>query len=172
MGDAVKIYLIRHAHAVDSAEGIGADWERFLTPKGRKVSSRVGQKLAELGVVFDGVLTSPGVRAVQTAELVAAAAGFGDAVEVLSALAPGQWSPDDVTRALKGRQQDGGYALVGHNPDMERMAAQLTDTPSSKVVFKKGMACCIKVDGLPFRGQGKLDWVLRPKGLKVLGSFR
>ncbi len=167
----MEIYLIRHAHAVDSAEGIGADWERFLTPKGRKVCRRVGQKLAELGVAFNGVLTSPGVRAVQTAELVAAAAGFGGEVEVLSILAPGQWAPDDVTQALKGCQPAGRYALVGHNPDMELMAAQLTETPRSKVIFKKGMVCCIEIDGLPFRGKGKLGWVLRPKGLKVTESF-
>ena len=167
----MRIYLIRHAHAIDDADGIQQDWERFLTPKGREVSRRVGDKLAEEDVSFTAVLTSPLVRAVQTAEIVAARSGFKGVVEVESVLSGSVWTPDNVAGALKARDADGHFALVGHNPDMELMAAQMVGVPSSRVTFKKGMVCCLSVDGLPFRQPARVEWILQPKGLKLRDAF-
>ncbi|HRI53413.1 MAG TPA: histidine phosphatase family protein, partial [Pseudomonadota bacterium] len=62
----MKVYLIRHGHAVDES-GTISDEQRYLTKKGRKTVREVGRVLKEAGVELDAVLTSPLVRAVQTA---------------------------------------------------------------------------------------------------------
>jgi phosphohistidine phosphatase len=83
---AVKIFLIRHGHAVDAAEQL-SDGERYLTKKGRRAVREVGRALRKAGVAFEAIVTSPLVRAVQTAELIAeqtefAGVGRGAAVAV------------------------------------------------------------------------------------------
>jgi len=116
------ILLIRHAHAVDRDEAEVADEERWLTVKGRDVSRRMGEALRRRGLALDEVWTSPLVRAVQTAEIVAAAAGYAGAVTVLPALAPGG-RIRRVAEALEARA--GVVAAVGHESDISTLAARL-----------------------------------------------
>ncbi|MEM9493488.1 MAG: phosphoglycerate mutase family protein, partial [Myxococcota bacterium] len=66
----MKLYLIRHSNAVDAGDGI-SDGHRFLSAEGRTRCREVGRVLREAGVTLDAVVTSPLVRAVQTAELLA-----------------------------------------------------------------------------------------------------
>src|SRR5688572_20209987 len=83
----MRVYLIRHAHAVDAGPKL-PDEARWLSDRGRKVARRVGKALAKEGVELDAVLTSPLVRAVQTAEVLAAAAGYQGAIEAVVSLSP------------------------------------------------------------------------------------
>lgn len=164
----MKIYLIRHADAVDAGEGGVKEAERYLTVKGRADMRRVAEKLAAMGVAFDSVLTSPFVRAVQTAEIIATAFGFSGLVEVCRALEAGRWKPKSISGALADRSSSGSYALVGHNPDMEEVASALLSVPDGAVPFQKGAACLIEVDGIPFSGEARFVWMLRPKDLRVV----
>lgn len=164
----MKIYLIRHADAVDAGEGGVKEAERYLTVKGRADMRRVAEKLAALGVNFDGVLTSPLVRAVQTAEIVAVALGFSGLVEVCRALEAGRWKPRSIAKVLTNRSLSGSYALVGHNPDMEEIASALLNVPEGAVPFQKGAVCLIEVDGAPFSGEARFRWMLQPKGLRLV----
>ena len=67
-----------------------SDEHRYPTKKGRKVVREVGRVLRDLGVEFDAILTSPLVRATQTAELIAERTDYVDVIiEALPALAPG-----------------------------------------------------------------------------------
>lgn len=168
----MKIYLIRHADAVEVGEGEVRETDRYLTARGREDMRRVAGKLAELGVRFDGVLTSPLVRAVQTAEIVVAAVGFDGPVEACPALAAGRWTRKAVAAALAERSPSGSYALVGHNPDMERIASALLGAPAVVVPFEKGTVCLIEGDGEVFQEEARFVWVLRPtKELRVVRAL-
>ncbi len=135
------ILLIRHAHAVDRDEADGDDDGRWLTAKGRQVARHMGEALRRRGLSLDEVWTSPLVRAVQTAELVAAGAGYAGAVMVLPALAPGG-RIRRIADALEARA--GVIAAVGHESDISQVAAHLSGQPAFPP-FKKGQV--VAIDG-------------------------
>src|SRR5262249_16813410 len=144
------ILLIRHAHAVDrEQEDIGDD-ERWLTAKGRDVARRVGEALRKKGVAIDEVWTSPLVRAVQTAELVAAGAGYAGTIAVLPELAPGGKNRR-VAEALEASA--GVVAAVGHESDISTLAARLCGQPTFPA-FRKGQVVAIE--------NGRAAWSVDP----------
>ncbi len=118
------IYLLRHG---DAEDGGGSDDARRLTPKGERQAEVAGRALALLGERIDACLTSPRVRAVDTAGLACAALGVEP--EVSEELRGG---PFDSTSLAAGR---GSVLLVGHEPDLSGEVARLT---GAGVKMKKG----------------------------------
>jgi phosphohistidine phosphatase len=114
---AVQLVIVRHA---DAASG-EPDELRPLTPEGRETARTLGQRLAEEGVRPDAVLTSPLLRARETAQELARPAGVEP--EPDDRLAPGA-SAEDVRAAAQGRGEI--VIVVGHQPDCSRIAAALT----------------------------------------------
>src|SRR5262247_3681236 len=95
----MNLYLMRHGIAVDSDQpGPEADGARPLTQKGLKRTRRAARGLRRLGVSFDGILTSPLVRARQTAEIVADALGLADYLDEIPELTP----ENSVDRLVSG----------------------------------------------------------------------
>src|SRR5918996_3887129 len=85
----MNLYPLRHGIAVSSGEpGAEADSQRPLTPKGIKRMRKASRGLRRLGIPFDAILTSPLVRARQTAEIVADTLNLGTLLKEISALAP------------------------------------------------------------------------------------
>jgi phosphohistidine phosphatase len=134
----MDILLIRHGQAVDDAPGLG-DAGRWLTPKGRKISRRVARWLAKSDKRRPGVIwTSPLVRAVQTAEILAAELGNKAELRACSQLTPGH-DPGDLLKLLASESvamgaspsnSRGGLfaeplALVGHEPQLSLIANAL-----------------------------------------------
>jgi phosphohistidine phosphatase len=113
----MRLYLVRHA----KAEQGEPDELRRLTPEGLAAARDLGRRLADDGVAPDAVLTSPLLRARETAEEIARATG-GEA-EPVELLRPGA-TATDVTHAVAGRGQT--VVVVGHQPDCGRIAAELT----------------------------------------------
>jgi phosphohistidine phosphatase len=111
----VRLYLIRHAEA----EKGEPDELRRLTPEGREAARRLGKELAAEDIAV--VLSSPLLRARETAELVAKACGIE--AEVDERLAPGATVAD--VRAAADERGD-GVAMVGHQPDCSEIALALT----------------------------------------------
>jgi phosphohistidine phosphatase len=146
----VKVFLIRHAQAVDEDIEL-SDPHRYLSAKGRKVARAIGGRLAQEGAVFEAVLTSPLVRAVQTAELVCAALGHGDPIVALPSLAPGM----SVRRAAEEIAALGtGAACFGHEPNISTLAALLTESISFPA-FRPGQVTLIE--------NGRAIWTLLPE---------
>jgi phosphohistidine phosphatase len=115
----MRLVLVRHANAAPGSP----DELRPLTPNGRAQARELVRQLA--GERPDAVLTSPLLRARETAGPIARAAGL--AVEPSDLLAPGA-TADDVLLAVAGRGET--VVVVGHNPDCERIAAELgADAP-------------------------------------------
>ena len=133
----MKIFLIRHGHAVDSDHQL-SDGERFLSKKGRKSVREVGRALRKAGVSFDVVLTSPLTRAVQTAELLAEQVGFEGVVEVLPSLLP--IGPIE-TAASAIQQHSRSVAVVGHEPSISALVGLLTGSGHFPPLRKAQVVC-------------------------------
>jgi phosphohistidine phosphatase len=116
----VRVYLIRHAKAAPGKP----DELRPLTSEGRAQARELGQRLAGDGVQPDVVVTSPLLRARETAE--ALGRETGAVVEADERLAPGA-SASDFRAAVAGRGET--VLAVGHQPDCGRIAAALTGGP-------------------------------------------
>jgi phosphohistidine phosphatase len=113
----VQLVLVRHAEAASGEP----DELRPLTPEGRETARALGERLAAEGIRPDAVLTSPLLRARETAQELARPAGLE--AEPDERLAPGA-SADDVRAAAVER--GGTVVVVGHQPDCSRIAAALT----------------------------------------------
>lgn len=162
------LLLVRHGIAEDAdlAAAVGmADHRRPLTPKGEKKMRRIARTLAELVPDLALVASSPLRRAVQTAEILAAAYGKVPMVQT-DALAPGA-RPETIAELLGDQRIPGPCALVGHEPDLGRWASwALCGEGRSFIQFKKGGAALLTFPGLPAAGHGELLWLLTPTQLR------
>lgn len=142
------VWLLRHGEAEEAASD---DASRRLTAKGKRQAEAAGAALAALGVRPDCCLTSPKVRALETARI--ATAVLGCEPEVTARLAGGDF---DLAELVAGR---GEALLVGHEPDLSR-AIQLTT--GSRVELKKG--------GLAGIAEATLMTLLKPAQLRLIAA--
>lgn len=168
MSDSYSLYLVRHAVAAERGDQYPDDSARPLTDRGAAKFRKVVRGLAALDVEIDLVLTSPLVRARQTADLLALHLPGKPAVVETASLAPGA-SFADVVAELGDHARHGAIALVGHEPGIGALAARLLGfkTPFE---FRKGGVCRIDVDTLPPSGPGRLRWFAPPKLLQMVSS--
>ena len=161
MSDAVELYLLRHADAGDPAAWNGPDAARPLSSKGEKQSERLGRFLAGIGFRPDAILSSPKLRASQTAEIVAGPLGI--AVTLDERLEGGV--DDSVVEAILHDTGDPRRAvLVGHDPDFSSLVQSLC--VARNVEMKKGALARIDVDRPAEPGSGTLRWLVPPDLLK------
>lgn len=166
MAGPYELYLIRHGLAEDRGEAWPDDTKRPLTEQGMSRLRKAARGLARIGVSFDVVLTSPLVRARQTAEIVAAAFDPRPNVANADSLAPGaQYAA--VVADLEKHARKTQIALVGHEPSLGEFAARLVGT-RHPIEFKKGAVCRIDVDTLPPSGPGSLRWFLTPRMMRAI----
>jgi len=159
--DHVKLYLMRHGPAEDRADS-GLDSDRPLTPAGRERVRLVAKALLDADEGPAQVVSSPLVRAVQTAEIVAIKTKLGargGAVEVRRELSPGGEAAPFVRRLpSEGRKR---ILLVGHEPDLSELLSALLG--SSDKAFDKAMVVSLQ---LSETGRPRLRFVLDPKTLQ------
>jgi phosphohistidine phosphatase len=142
------IYLLRHGVA---ERNNGEDAKRRLTREGRRQSEAAGRALAMLGAPVEACLTSPKLRAAETAELACEALGIP--TETSEALAAGAF---DALELAAGR---GEAMLVGHEPDFSNEIARLT---GAKVKLRKG--------GLAIVDGSTLLALLRPEEIAAIAA--
>jgi phosphohistidine phosphatase len=142
------IWLLRHGDAQDGSP----DSERPLTGSGREQSRAAGAALKALGVEIDACLTSPKVRAVETARI--ACESLGVEPELEPKLAGGPFDPEALAAGLGD-----DVLLVGHDPDFSMAVHSLT---GAQVRMKKG--------GLAGVEKGELIVLLRPRELNQIGD--
>jgi len=151
-----QLWLLRHGEAVPHESK--PDFERELTPRGRRQSVAAGQALARLGLEFAACYTSPLLRALGTAEL--ACAELNVAPEQRDALGK-DFDVDVVNELLAGHEDGERVLLVGHNPSFEQVVLDLT---GARVDFKKGGVAAVRV-GV---GRSELLALMRPRELESL----
>lgn len=153
------VHLVRHAIAVDR-ETSDDDFSRRLTPKGRKQFKALAEWLVGHGQIPDVIVTSPLVRAVQTAEILAKAAGIGKKdVRIESAAGPDH-DALQLLNFLSGLDAK-SVAVVGHEPSISHTAAEFIG--GGRLTFFKGSVACIAFEGSVGLGAGELEWLMHPK---------
>lgn len=158
------VYLVRHGLAEARGPSYPDDAKRPLTQEGRDRLHEVGRGLVALGVTVEAVLTSPFVRARQTAEILAAAWPKAPVVTDLGSLAVGG-AIADVCAALATRGASHDVALVGHMPGLGDLASELLGT-AQPIDFKKGAVLCLQLERTPSRGAATLRWLATPRMLR------
>jgi phosphohistidine phosphatase len=151
----LELYLIRHGIAAERGEEYPDDSKRPLTA------------LDALDVSFDQILSSPLVRAKQTAEVLAEGLKGKPPVSIADALTPAG-TPAAVIQELGKHMRKARIALVGHEPSIGELAAHLIGAKIA-MPFKKGAICRIDFAVFPPKGRGQLVWFLPPRVLRKLG---
>jgi phosphohistidine phosphatase len=163
----LELYLIRHGIAAERGDEYPDDSKRPLTSDGIAALRKEVKALDALGIGFDHIITSPLVRAKQTADVFAQHLESKPALSSSDALAPAG-SPAAVVQDVVKHARKGRVALVGHEPNLGELAARLMGS-RTPLEFKKGGICRIDFDVLPPKGVGRLRWFVTPKMLRKIG---
>ena len=155
---AQQLWLLRHGEA--EPHGTRPDPERELTPRGRDQSRAAGRALAALGVEIHVALTSPKVRARETARLACAVLDVDLAEH--DALAEG-FDSREALALLGAAGADQRVLVVGHEPDFSEVVEDLT---GARIDLKKGGVAAVRMDGT----RGELVALLRPRELDRIGA--
>lgn len=165
------LYVIRHAIAAPIGPE-GDDSQRPLTDEGRTRMYRIAAGLKEMGETLDLILTSPFLRATQTARIVAKELRLGkEKVVQTESLAPGG-QVADLVKEINGRYAGlQGVAIVGHEPYLSALIALLiSGDPGLSITMKKGGVCRLSTDALQAGRCATLDWLLTPGQLVEIGG--
>jgi phosphohistidine phosphatase len=155
---AQQLWLLRHGEA--EPHDARSDAERRLTARGERQAKAAGAALARLGIDFALVLTSPRVRALDTARLACESLGAESVVhEPLS----GGFDRDDALEVMAGQDAGARVLVVGHEPDFSQVIHDLT---GGTVDLKKGGVGAVRMDG----PRGELIVLLRPRELETLAG--
>ena len=155
----MRVCFLRHTTAVDRAP---SDAVRALTPAGEKEAQIAGAGLAALGIGPTAILSSPLLRARQTAEIVARTLKFSGVITALKELA-NDHSTAELLRALGPYQMADTILLVGHMPSLAEHITELIDGPFVDGLGK-GSAALIELPELR-QGAGQLVWRKRLEDL-------
>ena len=160
----MEVWLLRHAEAEDRAAS-GRDEDRGLTAGGLAQARAVARGIAALDPAIQVVLTSPYLRARQTAEPVAEALGLAG-IRPSRSLEPGS-DPEAILPELEEAGEE-SLLLVGHAPHLGRLLGRLvTGEPDGDIPMSKAGAARVSFDGLERRG--RLRAFLSARVLERLG---
>jgi len=164
-----ELYIMRHGIAVmRGASTVMDDAKRPLTPEGREKMCEIGAGLVQAGMVADWIVSSPLVRAVETAEIVGEALGSKPPLDQCDALRPGG-DPEALITFLAKRSNRRHVLVVGHEPDLGELAARLIGAGrNAHMPFKKGGCCLITFSEFPPKAPGRLLWWLSPRIMRKL----
>lgn len=160
------LYIVRHGIAVDRTDpNSPPDPERPLTAKGVQKTRAAALGLKEIGVKPDSLITSPYVRAAQTAEIFAEALGFATSkIRVSDALKPAA-NPADIVKEIS-RIKAKELMCFGHAPHLDQVIAQLTGARGVFTELKKAGVACLEHAGT--NSAWNVQWMLTPKVLRQL----
>jgi len=162
----LEVYLIRHGVAAERGKEWPDDSKRPLTPEGIVRLRKEARALNALNVSFEQIIASPLLRTRQTADVFAEELKGHPPVALSDALAPAG-TPAAVAQELTKHVRKARLALVGHEPNLGELAAELIGA-RAPLEFKKGGICRIDFDILPPKGTGRLRWFVTPKMLRKL----
>jgi phosphohistidine phosphatase SixA len=152
------LFLLRHAHAGDPERWTGDDALRPLSEKGRRQAERVGRLLAGTDEAPDLFITSPRVRADETARLAADAVG---APVVVDGRLVGPLYAEEVQDILADAGPANRPCLVGHDPEFSSLLGELIGV--SAVPMRKGALARIDFEGTVRSGRGVLRFLVPPE---------
>jgi phosphohistidine phosphatase len=157
---SVDLYFVRHADAGDPAKWSGPDELRPLSAKGRAQAERLGRHLAANHVSVGAIISSPKLRAKETAELIAAE--IGGQVTIDDRLGGGL-TADILDTILTDAGNPAKVIVAGHDPDFSELVAELSGAGS--IPMRKGALARLEASRPLQPGAATLRWLLPPDAL-------
>jgi phosphohistidine phosphatase len=157
----MELFLLRHAIAEDPKPA-RPDSERALTSDGRRKLRAVLRCAAQAGLAPSLIITSPFVRAVETAELAAEKLGYEGDIVKSRALQP-ESSPASAWQEIRPHAREAQVLAVGHEPLFSSWTAYLLNAPSLRVDFKKAAIVLVEFERVTAVPHGTLRWMLTHK---------
>ncbi len=154
----MELYLMRHGIAEDGEPG-SPDSARRLTEEGKVKAAGVLKLAKKAGVQPDLILSSPYVRAMETAQIAKDVLGVAGEIVELPALVP-HGTPENVWRDIRDYGDYSTILLAGHEPLMGHLAGYLLNAPSLVVEVKKASVIRIDFAGTGPSPRGVLRWML------------
>jgi phosphohistidine phosphatase len=164
----MKLYVLRHGEAEEKSDHAD-DAARRLTPRGKSKMREAALGMRRAGLTFNALLTSPLARAAETAAIVAEIYEDKIKLQELQALATGV-NPEEALKALAPFAARQRVMIVGHEPQLGRLASLLASgsTSSLSLDLKKGGCVAIDVEDRFEPDGGKLIWMMTPRQLRKL----
>jgi phosphohistidine phosphatase len=157
----MEIYLFRHGIAEDAKAG-RPDSSRALTDEGKKKAAEVVKAARRAGVAPSLIISSPYVRAVETAEIAAGEFGYKGNIVRTETLVP-HGLPENVWSELRDYRDEEAVLLAGHEPLMSHLAAYLLASPVLRIEVKKSAMIRIDLAAMGPAPHGTLRWLITPK---------
>jgi len=166
----MQLYIVRHGIAIDREDPqCPPDPERFLTDEGMEKSKQVAKGVAEIGAVPDLMLSSPYLRAVQTAEIFASALEQNkQKIRKTDLLLPGA-DPMQLFRELAREKQASAVFLFGHAPHLDDLIATAIGSKHHVTALKKAGVALVELRRM-VPPSGELVWLATPKLLRKAGK--
>lgn len=170
----MNLYLLRHGIAVDpSVPDFAKDAERPLTPKGKRRLLQIAKAMAALKISFDVILSSPYVRAAQTAEIAAKSLKRRKQLKFSDELTPGGNPKLLIQQLTDLRPKPKNVLLVGHEPYLSRLIALLTAGHTNlEIDLKKGSLCKLETESLRYGRCATLVCLFAPRHLVLMAGKR
>jgi phosphohistidine phosphatase len=161
----MNLYLLRHAIAVPRGTSGYKDENRPLTEEGIRKMKEIAGGMQNLDIEVDRIVSSPLLRARQTADIVARA--LHHEVEIWKSLNPSE-DPRQLVAALR-KSNDDDILLVGHEPHLSQFVSVLISGGTDmQIELKKGGLCKLSSDDLIYGRCATLHWLLAPSQLRKL----
>jgi phosphohistidine phosphatase len=163
----MKLYVLRHANAEDrDAEKYPDDVLRPLTPKGIETARKVATWVKSRNMIPDIILTSPAIRAFDTAKICAEKFGLAkDYFVVTDLLLPGL-DREKLVAQINANYCKPSLLLVGHEPDLSSLLSTLISGGDTlQIHLKKAGMCCLTIDHLQAGKCAILEWLIDPVDL-------
>jgi phosphohistidine phosphatase len=170
MTNDYELYIMRHGIAEDrGVGGVIDDAKRALTEEGKEKMREIAAGLERIDVELDWIVSSPLVRAHQTAKIVTDTISSHPPLDLCEALEPGG-SYEKLLSFLSKHPDRHRVMVVGHEPDLSELATRLIGAGrSANMSFKKGGCCLITLSEFPPQSPGRLNWWMTPAVMRKLG---
>ena len=166
----MELVFLRHGLAAVREDWKGDDADRPLTADGTDRTKEVVRGLRTLKIRPDVILSSPLLRARETAEIAKKGLITDAKVELADELSPAS-STDRLIARLADLAEKPVVLCVGHEPHISTtISAMVSGKTAASFDVKKAGACCIRFTGIPKAGAGTLLWLLPPKFLRVIAG--
>ena len=166
----MNLYILRHGIAVEpGTPGYEKDADRPLTPEGERKLLHIAEAMEALDLTFDLILSSPYLRARQTAEIIAEALKAPKKLELSDSLVPGGSTKKLVELLTHLQPAPESVLLVGHEPYLSGLISLLASGETTlAVVMKKGGLCKLSTESLTHGRCAALEWLLTPKQMALM----
>jgi phosphohistidine phosphatase len=166
----MNLYFLRHGIAAERGTARFAnDSDRPLTPKGKRKVRRIAKAMLALDLRFDLILSSPFVRARQTAQIVAQVLDARKRLDFSNTLTPEASARQLISLLAARRGHPDDVLLVGHEPYLSQLISLLLAGDSGlSLTMRKGGLCKLRLGALRHARCACLEWLLTPKQMLLM----